>query len=333
MISTGQLAIRARWSASGLRDIEVALQRPPVTQVFIGQTPQIVVKSLPLIYSLCAEAQRFVGQVALATAAGEPLAPSDHARLWIEMLHENFWRLLLDWPPALGLSAEKAAFIGWRAARHGARCRELTQHLLTTTLPELAEKCGKKWVDRSLSAESQASRVEPWRSPFLPQKFSENSPAEAEGNTDLFETVRAEPVEALENTGITLRQGCLPSSLPPASPRQAFESRLRAVHEAAAALYADQPYPLALAAAESCAVAQTATARGVLTHAVRLAAGRIENYRVWAPTDLFFADARALSALLAGQQFADTAAARQAIEQAVLALDPCLPYTVELSDA
>ena len=285
------------------------------------------------------------------------------------MLHENFWRLLLDWPPALGLSAEKAAFIGWRAARHGARCRELTQHLLTTTLPELAEKCGKKWVDRSLSAESQASRVEPWRSPFLPQKFSENSPAEAEGNTDLFETVRAEPVEALENTGITLRQaqgernksappetpaaladnvscfqptqwlayfqaaGCLPSSLPPASPRQAFESRLRAVHEAAAALYADQPYPLALAAAESCAVAQTATARGVLTHAVRLAAGRIENYRVWAPTDLFFADARALSALLAGQQFADTAAARQAIEQAVLALDPCLPYTVELSDA
>jgi hypothetical protein len=75
----------------------------------------------------------------------------------------------------------------------------------------------------------------------------------------------------------------------------------------------------------------------VLTHAVHLADERVAAYRVWAPTDGFFADAGALSRLLAGRQFASAsaaaAAARQALEQAVLALDPCLPFFMELSDA
>ena len=75
------------------------------------------------------------------------------------------------------------------------------------------------------------------------------------------------------------------------------------------------------------------TARGVLTHAVRLEARTVMQYRVTAPTDVFFADAGALSGLLAGQRFASSDEAKRSLDLAVLALDPCLPYVLEVNDA
>jgi 1-acyl-sn-glycerol-3-phosphate acyltransferase len=54
---------------------------------------------------------------------------------------------------------------------------------------------------------------------------------------------------------------------------------------------------------------------------------------VQAPTDGFFADAAPLARLLANREFPSLDQARQALDQAILALDPCLPYTLELQDA
>lgn len=71
----------------------------------------------------------------------------------------------------------------------------------------------------------------------------------------------------------------------------------------------------------------------MLTHAVRVADGRVTDYRVLAPTDAFFRDAAGLSGLLAGVAAATRDAARRRLEQAVLALDPCLPYQLEINDA
>jgi hypothetical protein len=75
------------------------------------------------------------------------------------------------------------------------------------------------------------------------------------------------------------------------------------------------------------------TARGVLTHAVHVVEGVVANYRVQAPTDNYFADATALSSLLANLQFASLDQARRVLNQAVLALDPCVPYVAEVVDA
>ena len=61
--------------------------------------------------------------------------------------------------------------------------------------------------------------------------------------------------------------------------------------------------------------------------------GKVASYRVQAPTDSYFADASALSSLLGNLEFASLDHARQALNQAILALDPCLPYEVELHDA
>ncbi len=297
--SAGLLTVQANYAAGELAGLDVQLRRPPVTRLFIGQHPEAVVKTVPYLYTLCAHAQRAAAQAALAAAAGVARRPVDDGELWIEFLHENLWRLLLDWPGALGVEPANAAFIAWRNERQGADRVVATQRLLAETLPALAEKCRLALVDRA---------------PALPAEF---------------------PALAAESW-LAYWQGAAaaaPQPQRPASVAAAHARRLAEVDLAAAALAENRPYPVVVAGDDGWGVGQTMCARGVLTHAVHVEDEKVRNYRVWAPTDCHFASADGLQILLAGRHFADRAAARQALEQAVLALDPCLPYVLELNDA
>lgn len=297
--SGGLLTVRTRYANGGLSDIAVNLQRPPVTRLFIGQPPEAVIKTVPYIYTLCAHAQRAAAQAALAAAEGVERRPVDDAELWIELLHENFWRLLLDWPPTLGLPPAKEAFVAWRAERLGTNRVAATQSLVDGTLAELAEKCRLQLVDRrhALNFAFPVLNPQAWLA------YWQGAVAEH------------------------------PAVRHPVSIGAAFAHRLAEVEAATAALAENRPYPLAAAGDDGWGVAQTITARGALTHAVRVVEGKVMNYRVWAPTDCHFAEAGPLAALLAGARVADFCAARRLVEQAVLALDPCLPYVLELEDA
>lgn len=299
MTSSGLLTLRARLANGAVQDIAVELKRPPVARLFIGQNPEAVVKTVPYIYTLCAQAQRAAAQAAQAAALGEPRRAVDEAGLWIELLHENFWRLLLDWPVACGLPAEKNAFVAWRAERLGENRLVATRHLLDATLAGLAEKCREILVDR---------RPRPAKA--LPALAPEKWLAYWQGKT-------AE----------------IPVPQPPLSIAAAYAGRLDEVKLAFAALESGAAFPVAQAGGDGWGIGQTNTARGVLTHAVHVGDGRVVNYRVWAPTDGYFADAGALAALLEGEPVTNSLSARQLIDRAVLALDPCLPYVVELNDA
>jgi coenzyme F420-reducing hydrogenase alpha subunit len=114
---------------------------------------------------------------------------------------------------------------------------------------------------------------------------------------------------------------------------EAYQARLAAVAEATAALRDGRVYPIQAMGGAGIGVAQVRTARGVLTHAAELADGVVSRYQVWAPTDVFFGDETALAALLAGQCWGNLDQMRQGLNQAILALDPCLPYVMELNDA
>ena len=125
----------------------------------------------------------------------------------------------------------------------------------------------------------------------------------------------------------------LPATPPPNSVGLAYRQRLEMVRRAAAALVEKTPYPLARTGGDGWGVGQCLTARGVLTHAVHVVDGRVARYCVLAPTDQLFADGLALQGLLADRGFATLADAQQALDQAILALDPCLPYTLDVQDA
>lgn len=298
MNSAGLLTVRGVWSAGELKALAVDLQRPALTRLFIGQPPAQVAKTLPHLYSLCAEAQGAVARAALQAAGAELTLAANDQRLWIEFLHENLWRLLLDWPLALGVAPEKAAFVAWRAARHGPSVAVDTANLFDQVLLPLAEKCLKSLVHRSIQAVSPVA--------FNPADW-----------LAFWRSSAASP----------------PPSLPPVSVSVAYQARLSAVSEAIEALRDGLAYPMLAAGEDGLGVAQIRTARGVLTHAAELAGGVVSRYQVWAPTDVFFSNETALLALLAGQTWGNLDQMRQGLNQAILALDPCLPYVMELNDA
>ncbi|MCK6389555.1 MAG: hypothetical protein L6Q40_00810 [Azonexus sp.] len=298
MSEAGQLRVSARLADGQLADIQVQLSRPPVPRLFVGQLPAVVVKTVPYLYALCADAQRAVAALALATAGGDALPAAPSRALWIECLHEHLWRLLLDWPLALGAAPEREVYAAWRALRHTAKLMQETRYLLANVLAPLSEKCLRTWVDRSDDDTRVASlMLDPagWRLAWR------------------------EARRVLPNA--------------PLSVAAAYRQRLHAAQQVVVALETDLPYPLQAAGGDGEAVAQALTARGILTHAVRVQDGRVSAYQVEAPTDAYFADSAALCSLLAGQPVADEASARLCLTQAVLALDPCVPFTVELLNA
>lgn len=299
MTTAGLLTVRACFAEGSVAVRSVRLTRPSVARLFIGQNPDAVVKAVPYLYTLCAGAQRAAAQAATAQAQDEPRRPVDDGELWVELLHENLWRLLLDWPPACGVPAARDAFIAWRLARLGEYRLGATQELLAGTLHEVAEKCLEKLVDRSNPESIDLPGLAP------------------------------EPWLACWQGGVS---GVPKPALPP-SAAAAFRKRLAEVEAATQALAAGSAFPIAAAGGAGWGVGQSLTARGVLTHAVHLEGGTVKKYRVWAPTDVYFADASGLAALLVDQQFADIAEARRGVDLAVLALDPCVPYEVELNDA
>ena len=141
MTSAGQLTVGARFDGRTIREIAVNLHRPSVSRLFIGQLPDVVIKTVPYLFTLCAHAQRAAAVAAVNVALGETLREPAHRELWIEVLHENLWRLLLDWPVALGLSPAKDDFIAWRALRQGDGGLAATVTLVRGPLQTLAAAC------------------------------------------------------------------------------------------------------------------------------------------------------------------------------------------------
>lgn len=298
MNAVGSLAVAARLPGGGRLDLAVRLERPPVFRLFVGRSPAFVAAAVPRLYTLCARAQQSAAAAALTAAAGEALPPRDHAALWKEVLHEHLWRLCLDWPPALGLPPAREAFVAWRAARAGAGFAAATEGVLAFLEGPWAAGCRARL------------------------------PAASEGEN--FDPPALCPDDWLAYwTGVTEAP---PLARPP-SVAAAWQARLLAARTAARALLAGAPHPLAAAGEDGWGIGQAPTARGVLTHAVRLEGGLVADYRVWAPTDRHFSDAAGLAGLLAGGRWANIAAATRALEQAILALDPCLPYTLKVDNA
>lgn len=298
MNPAGELAVSARLDGTRLDDCTVVLKRPPVVRLFLGQPAAAVLKTVPYVYTLCARAQLAAAQAALQAAGESPLVAVPAAELWQEFLHEGLWRLLLDWPATLGLAPERTAFAAWRTCRSdGGDLAQATDALLAGPLADLAERCLAGLPD------DDASAPDAWPA-FDPDAWLAVWPD-------------AEPLTWPRPGSITA----------------AYRARLADVRRAATALRDGAPYPLIAAGGDGTGVGQVLTARGVLTHAVRVAAGRVDRYTVRAPTDRHFADASGLAELLRPLVCTEPAAARPIVEQAVLALDPCLPYTVEVRHA
>ena len=93
------------------------------------------------------------------------------------------------------------------------------------------------------------------------------------------------------------------------------------------------PWVQAFVVGEADGLAAVQTARGLLLHRVRIAEGRVADYRIVAPTEWNFHPEGALAQGLAGMTAENQIALKWQARLAVQALDPCVPCRVEIVNA
>lgn len=273
----GGLSVSARWRDGALDDWQVRLVRPPVALALVGLAPSEALARLPLYFSLCGQAQREAGRLALEAAGYGEDEPIASWLLWAECLHEHLWRLLLDWPQIFGEPPQTAALAGWRAARGRSR-----QALAEATI---------RLID---------------------------------------EVLLGGPAGGLLARGL-IRLQAEDESAPVCA---GLEARVAAVVAGAEELAADGVYPHGETGqpGRGRGEAWIHTARGALHHGVQLSGGSVAGWQVEAPTDRNFVDEKGIVRRLPAG-LVSAAAARRAVERAVLVLDPCVPFSVEILNA
>jgi hypothetical protein len=108
----GFIAIDLYHRSGKVTGVNIASSRPEaIAQVFIGNPPEQVLDTVPLLFTLCANAQAYAALQACRAALGITAEPElDSARdmlVQLETLREHAWRILLDWPVFIGLAQYK----------------------------------------------------------------------------------------------------------------------------------------------------------------------------------------------------------------------------------
>lgn len=247
----GRVRVRLKIEKDVVAAATVACERPDVVAVLCGRPADEAVQLVPLIYSLCGQAQGIAARLALAAARGEAVAAHADPRAAAEALREHAWKLLVDWPKALGLVPDEALFVRVAKTRPG---------------------------------EGAALAVEVRAKPLFA----------AAGDALLRERIAARGVELLA----LLEGGASHAGCVAAAPR---------------------------GSAQGCA--QVMTARGELRHQITLDGDRIAAYAIEAPTDRLFGPASPLPGMLLGLPSEEAGAAAGRL---VMALDPCVPWELEM---
>jgi coenzyme F420-reducing hydrogenase alpha subunit len=357
MLREGEIAVRLGMQERRIASVAVTSTRtslpPRLTQ---GREPAAVAQMIPLLFSVCARAQRAASAAALDAACGaEPDANAREEReraVRDEIVIELLTRLLIDWPRALALESQIAVIARLRqapeVAREHAVASTARDHvfgaephawLATPTLPFLAD-----WIDSGATLPARVLRrlerdaLDLGRSPvaLMPahaiQSLPDIVPPLDDEEFARRPTWRGEPVEtgplarrsqhALVEA-YTERHG---NTVAARLVAQLVDLALWLTADAEATVQAHE-----LAPGHGLGAAQTA--RGLLLHEAEVRDGRVQRYRVVAPTEWNFHADGALSQGLVGRAVADRTAAWRDATLLVQALDPCVAFTVEVADA
>ena len=335
MPEVAALDIRVDWHAGVIRSLSIASVRPQTSRLLAGLDTANVLALLGRLYAVCGQAQRACAELALAAAAGAPLAAAPRERqgrsVAGEAVIEHLWRLLLDWPKALGIPPQSADFkrwygrIGAQAACWPAELRAtLELDWLGLPVEQLAAfgdlAAYARWCDTGrapLAALFARLAAEAAAASRLP-----GTTLAAESECALAACAEHPWLAALGGAGRWLEAH--------------VGARLVGLATLLAALAAGTAAPVEMDAespAPGRGVALVATARGMLEHDVTLAAGRVERYAITTPTDVNFAPDGPFAARLRGRPAPSPAAAQRAAALWTLAFDPCVGYAVSAGEA
>ncbi|MFO0584663.1 MAG: hypothetical protein U0229_20520 [Anaeromyxobacter sp.] len=335
----GGVSVEVGWDGARVASARVAFERPRGEALLAGRTPAEALALVPRVFALCGHAQRAAGRAALAAAGAElPADPREGERVLLEAAREHLWRLLQDWPRALGLELDPAPFAAW-GRRLGAALRD---GLPPEGLPELAAFVEEEvlggpllalasaedalaWAERGASHAARLARAvrdEPapalataWLEPGAPR----DAPSGVAAQTGPLARWRRQPAVAglLAGGGRTIFAHLLARALD--------------LSDAAARLAAParEPGAAAEATGPGAGAARVETARGTLLHRCALRPdGRIGAYEVLPPTAWNFHARGPFAGSVVGLAAGAEEELRARIGRWALAFDPCVPWSL-----
>ncbi|MDD5298480.1 MAG: hypothetical protein PHU46_16375 [Rhodocyclaceae bacterium] len=287
--------------------VAIELARPTAVTALRGKPADQAVRLLPLLYSICGAAQGAAARLALDAARGQPHAPATDPAVLLEARREHLWRLLLDWPRALGQPGQET--------------------LLAEARRRLGQEGGDTWVAVALNEplehlEQALSRLpEPAPVPDIPLL----PPLAAAETLALWPRLEADFAAAPTWNGRPALTGPLA--------RHAGARLLQPIAASIRARMSELSHPSGLGRTSSAAIAPgigratVETARGLLMHEIALEGDRIGHYVIIAPTEWNFHARGPLVSWLEGTP--SPSARRELAPRLVLALDPCVRWQIE----
>ncbi|MCM2311660.1 MAG: nickel-dependent hydrogenase large subunit [Steroidobacteraceae bacterium] len=364
MSPAADLSIRARWDGQRVSEVTTVNLRPQGAPLLRGLTAAEACERVPRLFSLCSAAQGTAAVLACTAAGVGAHAPGGSAcaaQLRAEMVREHLWRLLLDWPAALGRPARREVF-----ADSYRRVRTAGAAGPGATWPaEVSAWLEREWpagVADELAAGERHAATDTGAADTLLGVFTalieEDRPTTGtdmqwlpqQHATEWARAFGSVPPPAFcmqpclggagRETGALARQARAPAVAALLGRGQRVAARYRArvldLQECLQSLADPSADGTALCDAavlpDGGGIARVETARGTLLHAVRLEHGRIDDYAIVAPTEWNLHPDGPLVRETRGHAFTGLRAAQRHLERLALALDPCVAFEVSLDD-
>ncbi|MCB1356047.1 MAG: hypothetical protein KDK53_05950 [Maritimibacter sp.] len=317
----GDIEIRLTPEGARIAAVEILSTRPrQAARIFEGKPADTMCATIGRVFSLCGKAQTVAALTAVEQALGIARDPSvaaarDAVRR-AEMLTQVVTRLALHWPRALGLPLAPEAVRAAMAAENviesvvlGAGWRKPGAGLVGGPVDIVAAQIDIEALVAPLAAALVARGWEAYGA--LP----EGAAPEHGVFATYWDAPAVAQARAAHGAGLAARLA-------------AAEVALTVLPgEIATDLAGLRPSPTRPAERDAGhAVATVETARGPLSHLVRIEAGQVKTCRTEAPTEMNFTDDGPVAAGLVG-----AAADPVAAELHVLAIDPCVAARVELA--
>ncbi len=317
-LDPGRLCIRVSRIRGEAGAVEIDNERAQVTGVLRGKLADEAIRAVPLLFSVCGHAQGRAAELALRAARGEDTKPITDANVRSELVREHLWRLMLDLPPLVGLTAVSELFVAAQRAlarNDKTALLDMLNNPFWLALQERTQSLPTAEVDGidSLPVMSASQSLEHW--PRLTRTLAQQPNFKGKpALTGAYARAQAGPHG-------TLRAAAL------------WEARLAEVRKWATGDCGVDAGGTASAVAVAAGIGRSLvdTARGLLMHEVTLDGDRIADYVIVAPTEWNFHPRGILTSLLTQASIAEPVDLRNQITQWVTALDPCVRWELSLS--
>lgn len=111
MTAAGKISIALYHRNRQCYAVKIVSSRPEASRILVGKSPEQVLTTVPLLFSVCSHAQAYAALQACSSALGIVPEPKIEAAremlVQLEKLREQCWRILLDWPGFVGMAADK----------------------------------------------------------------------------------------------------------------------------------------------------------------------------------------------------------------------------------